>query len=283
LRKGLRVANQARAQIRQPPGSQARVTLSVVDTQGTILGIARNRDAPVFGIDVSLQKARAAAFFSDPNAAASLSGAGLARYVTAAQNLVDPPHRGVLFTDGTAFSNRAIGNLARPFFPDGDVFSGLTGPLSRPSRDDGIFSVGVNEWSPFNVGLQLDLVAADVFAGLGLDPANPPPITDCTGSKPSIAGRLRNGIQIFPGSVPIYKAGALVGALGVSGDGVDQDDMVAFLGVHNASLKLGGTITNAPPGIRADNVTAIGLGLRYVQCPVAPFINSDEQTPCGGK
>jgi hypothetical protein len=46
---------------------------------------------------------------------------------------------------------------------------------------------------------------------------------------------------------------------------------------------LGGTITNAPVGIRADNVTAIGLGLRYVQCPVAPFINSDEQTPCGGK
>jgi uncharacterized protein GlcG (DUF336 family) len=283
LRQGLRVANQARAQIRQPPGSQARVTLSVVDTNGMVLGIARNRDAPVFGIDVSLQKARAAAFFSSPDAAASLSGAGLARYATAAQGLVDPPHRGVLFTDGTAFSNRAIGNLARPFFPDGDIFSGLTGPLSRPATDNGVFAVGINEWSPFNVGLQLDLVAADVFAGLGLDPANPPPITDCTGSKPSIAGRLKNGIQIFPGSVPIYKAGVLVGALGISGDGVDQDDMVAFLGVHRASLKLGGTITNAPVGIRADNVIAIGLGLRYVQCPVAPFINSDEQTPCGGK
>lgn len=279
LRKSLRVANQARAQIRQPPGSQVRVTLSVVDTQGTILGIARNRDAPVFGIDVSLQKARAAAFFSSPDAAASLIGAGLARYVTAAQGLVDPPHRGVLFTDGTAFSNRAIGNLARPFFPDGDIFSGLTGPLSRPSRDDGVFSVGINEWSPFNVGLQLDLVLpdiADVILGGQTR-------TDCTMSKPSIAGRLKNGIQIFPGSVPIYKAGVLVGALGISGDGVDQDDMVAFLGVHRASLKLGGTITNAPVGIRADNVTAIGLGLRYVQCPVAPFINSDEQTPCGGK
>jgi uncharacterized protein GlcG (DUF336 family) len=275
LRKGLRVANRARAQIRQPLGSHARVTLSVVDTQGTILGIARNRDAPVFGVDVSLQKARAAAFFSDPNAAASLSGAGLARYVTAAQGLVNPPHRGVLFTDGTAFSNRAIGNLARPFFPDGDVFSGLTGPLSRPSRDDGVFSVGVNEWSPFNVGLQLDLVLPGLAAFLNNETR-----TDCTSIAP---GRLANGIQIFPGSVPIYKAGALVGALGISGDGVDQDDMVAFLGVHNASLKLGGTITNAPPGIRADNVTAIGLGLRYVQCPVAPFIDSDEQTPCGGK
>jgi uncharacterized protein GlcG (DUF336 family) len=285
LRQGLRVANQARAQIRQPPGSQARVTLSVVDTNGMVLGIARNRDAPVFGIDVSLQKARAAAFFSSPDAAASLSGAGLARYATAAQGLVDPPHRGVLFTDGTAFSNRAIGNLARPFFPDGDIFSGLTGPLSRPATDNGVFAVGINEWSPFNVGLQLDLVALDVLASLGLVPDRPPPVTDCsTSNAPSIAlGRLANGIQIFPGSVPIYKAGVLVGALGISGDGVDQDDMVAFLGVHRASLKLGGTITNAPAGIRADNVTAIGLGLRYVQCPVAPFIDSDEQTPCGGK
>lgn len=276
LRKGLRVANQARAQIRQPPGSQARVTLSMVDTQGTILGIARNRDAPVFGIDVSLQKARAAAFFSSPDAAASLSGAGLARYVTAAQNLVDPPHRGVLFTDGTAFSNRAIGNLARPFFPDGDIFSGFTGPLSRPSRDDGVFAVGVNEWSPFNVGLQLDLVLPGIAAVL----INNEMLTNCTSIAP---GRLDNGIQIFPGSVPIYKSGVLVGALGISGDGVDQDDMVAFLGVHRASLKLGGTITHAPASIRADNVTVIGLGLRYVQCPVAPFINSDEQTPCGGK
>jgi Haem-degrading len=209
----------------------------------------------------------------------------LRAYVRAAQGLVDPPHVGILFMDGTAFSNRAIGNLARPFFPDGDIFSGLTGPLSKPATDDGVFAVGINEWSPFNVGLQLDLVALDVLASLGLVPDRPPPVTDCsTSNAPSIApGRLANGIQIFPGSVPIYKAGVLVGALGISGDGVDQDDMVAFLGVHRASLKLCGTITNAPAGIRADKVTAIGLGLRYVQCPVAPFIDSDEQTPCGGK
>jgi hypothetical protein len=28
----------------------------------------------------------------------------------------------------------------------------------------------------------------------------------------------------FPGSTPLYKNGVLVGGLGVSGDGVDQDD-----------------------------------------------------------
>ena len=62
-------------------------------------------------------------------------------------------------------------------------------------------------------------------------------MTDCvspSASFPIAPGRLANGIQIFPGSVPIYKSGVLVGALGISGDGVDQDDMVAFLGVNNA-------------------------------------------------
>jgi len=282
LRNGVHVANRARAQIRQPLGSQARVTLSVVDVNGTILGIARTRDAPIFGIDVSLQKARQAAFFSNPNAAASLSAANptLATYVARAQSLVDPPHNGVLFMDGTAFSARALGNLARPFFPDGDIFSGLVGPLSKPATYDGVFTAGINEWSPVNIGLQLDLVATDVFASLGTAPVTDCSISNAAGIAP---GRLANGIQIFPGSVPLYKGGVLVGALGVSGDGVDQDDMVAFLGAHNASAELGGTVTNAPPGIRADNVTGFGLGLRYVQCPVAPFIDSDEQAPCDNK
>ena len=72
LQSALEVANRARAQIRRPLGSQARVTISVVDSQGEILGIARTRDAPVFGIDVSLQKARTAAFFSSSTAAAFL-------------------------------------------------------------------------------------------------------------------------------------------------------------------------------------------------------------------
>ena len=107
-------------------------------------------------------------------------------------------------------------------------------------------------------------------------------------SFPIAPGRLANGIQIFPGSVPIYKSGVLVGALGISGDGVDQDDMVAFLGVNNASVALRGRIKNAPKGQRADRVRITqggsqALRLRYVQCPVAPFIGSDVQTPCKGK
>lgn len=41
---------------------------------------------------------------------------------------------------------------------------------------------------------------------------------------------FRNGIITFPGGVPLYKDGALVGGIGVSGDGVDQDEEVAFAG-----------------------------------------------------
>ncbi|MGH8565409.1 MAG: heme-binding protein [Gammaproteobacteria bacterium] len=296
LREGIEVANSARAQIRQPNGSQTRVTLSVVDANGAILGVARTRDAPVFGIDVSLQKARTAAFFSSPDAAASLRGASpvLAGYVRDIQAFVDPPLGSRVFEDGVAYSARAIGNIARPFFPDG-IESGPTGPLSKPAVSSGprrgFFQRGVNEWSPFNVGIQLDLVAGGVFAGLGLDPTRPPPVTDCvspSASFPIAPGRLANGIQIFPGSVPIFKRGVLVGALGLSGDGVDQDDMVSFLGVNNASVVLRGRIKNAPRGRRADRVRITQGGsqtlrLRYVQCPVAPFIGSDVQTPCKGK
>lgn len=41
---------------------------------------------------------------------------------------------------------------------------------------------------------------------------------------------FRNGIITFPGGVPLYKNGVLVGGVGVSGDGVDQDESVAFAG-----------------------------------------------------
>lgn len=44
------------------------------------------------------------------------------------------------------------------------------------------------------------------------------------------SGPVRNGITVFPGGVPLYKNGVLVGGIGVSGDGVEQDDRVAFAG-----------------------------------------------------
>jgi uncharacterized protein GlcG (DUF336 family) len=48
-------------------------------------------------------------------------------------------------------------------------------------------------------------------------------------NKPGITGNAntRNGLITFPGGVPLYKGGVLVGGVGVSGDGVDQDEQVA--------------------------------------------------------
>ena len=44
------------------------------------------------------------------------------------------------------------------------------------------------------------------------------------------SGPLRDGITIFPGGFPLYKNGKLVGGIGISGDGVDQDDIIGFAG-----------------------------------------------------
>jgi uncharacterized protein GlcG (DUF336 family) len=286
LASALAVANRARAQIRRPLGTPARVSVSVVDSFGAVLGIARTRDAPVFGIDVSLQKARVAAFLSNDVAAADLGAtpdaaylgggtASIADYVGDLQAFLGLP---AALTDGaTAFSARATGNLARPYYPDGLV-SSPPGPLSKP----------VAEWSPFSTGLQLDLVNNAIgqhvvfqATGGGSDTAS----GTCTALPATANGsnRLRNGIQIFPGGVPIYRGTTLVGAIGVSGDGVDQDDMVAFLGLHEGAAVLGTGLSNAPVAMRADTLVPQGARLRYVQCPQAPYYASSEQNVCGGK
>jgi hypothetical protein len=97
------------------------------------------------------------------------------------------------------------------------------------------------------------------------------------------SNRIGNGIQIFPGGVPIWRNGTLIGAIGVSGDGVDQDDMVAFLGLHEGALALGANLGNAPAALRADTLAPQGVRLRYVQCPQAPYYASDAQNVCEGK
>lgn len=312
LREALKIANRARAQIRQPFGTQARVSVSVVDSTGQVLALARTRDAPVFGLDVSLQKARSAAFFSNANAAAGLGSLPAATYF--AGNLSPPNFQltrvgtgpiaatvqrtrdflglSTALGDGAiAFSDRGIGNLARPYYPDG-IIGNAAGPFSNE----------FDSWSPFDVGLQLDLsynqIALHVayylnqlglalfLDGQPLAPAptaaNPEPLPDIGFNCTGLPG-LANGIQIFPGAVPIYRGDRLVGAIGVSGDGVDQDDMVSFLGLHNASQLLNGAIGNAPASRRTDQLVPRGARLRYVQCPQAPFIDSNEQNVCEGK
>jgi hypothetical protein len=94
---------------------------------------------------------------------------------------------------------------------------------------------------------------------------------------------LANGAQIFAGSVPIYRDGVLIGGLGVSGDGIDQDDMISSLGLRRAGLKLRNGLGHAPEAIRSDQIVPVGgdgSRLRYVSCPFTPFIDSNIQNAC---
>ena len=313
LANAIDVANRARAQIRQPDGSKVAVTVSVVDSSGNILGMARTRDAPVFGADVSLQKARTAAFMSGTGRAISPASVlrglpaprylgraplppnpatipvltspapTIAAYVAATQTFLGQANLLEAAGANVAFSDRAVGNIARPNYPDGPE-NGPLGPLSKP---DG-------QWSVFSVGLQTDLIYNAVINHVAFVLGVVPDVgTTCAGStglpdgfaqqNPSTA--LANGLQIFPGAVPVYRGTVLIGAVGISGDGVDQDDMVAFLGAHNAGAAAGSVFGNAPVAARSDRVDLPRdrVRMRYVNCPQAPFNNSSDDDVCDGK
>jgi len=107
--------------------------------------------------------------------------------------------------DQHAFSTRAIGFMSQAFFPPG-IQSQQAGPLF-PLQND------LNE-GPSTL--------ANPLAPVTLEPQ--------LSSKPY--GGLADGITIFPGGVPLYKNGHLVGAVGVSGDGVDQDDLISSTGAN---------------------------------------------------
>jgi uncharacterized protein GlcG (DUF336 family) len=121
----------------------------------------------------------------------------------------------------TAVTNRTIGFGAEPFYPPG-----------------------------------IDGAAAGPFYNLFLsDVANP-----CTqGSQAANANQ--SGIVFFPGSLPLYKGDVLVGGLGVSGDGVDQDDYVTAAGAKGFE---------AAEAIRADQVVVDGVRLPYLKFPRNP-------------
>lgn len=278
----LNVAYQTRAAIRVPTNTFAQVTATIVDLDGNIIAQARTPDAPVFGADVSRQKARTALFFSRTDAAAKISAitamasntsGTFAQYITDSQQFIEPR----VFADGIAWSEVSIGDIARPFYPDG-IDGNPNGPLSLP----------INRWSVFSTGLQLDLVKQD-FVNALTNPTAPSPL-GCANSNgqglPATASggktQLANGAQIFSGGAPLYRGSTLVGAIGVSGDGIQQDSLVSFIGLQNFSEPSAGVtpIANAPLSIRSDLLAPGGVNLRYVNCPAAPYINSNVQNPC---
>ena len=137
---------------------------------------------------------------------------------------------------GTAVTNRTISFGAQPLFPPGIDGSG----------DGPFFQLYLN------------------------DTANP-----CTqGSDPGASNTNNmSGVVFFPGSLPLYRNGALVGGLGVSGDGVDQDDFVTA-GAINAACGMGGPCGvpdfQAAASIRADQVVIQNVRLPYQKFPRNP-------------
>jgi len=105
----------------------------------------------------------------------------------------------------------------------------------------------------------------------GIDGSNPGPFFNlytrdtanpCTqGFQGGAPNDKKSGIVFFPGSAGLYKNGVLVGGLGVSGDGVDQDDFVTSGGTKGFE---------APTTIRADQIMIDGVRLPYFKFPRNP-------------
>ena len=150
------VQRAARAQLRYPLDNRAQNTIVVVDTNGEILGLVRAPDALVDAIDAVPQKARTTVFFSSQYAAPDLLAnptPGVPQFVPAVRAFLNDP---AALTGQTAFSLRAVGNLARPWFPDGEL-GRPPGPLSIPFERFNIFSTG----------LQSRLITDDILQHVG--------------------------------------------------------------------------------------------------------------------
>lgn len=227
--QGIDEANRVRAAIRLPLGSRTQMVFAVADRDGDVLGLYRMEDATVFSIDVAVAKARNAAYYAD---AADLQAA----------DQVDDNDDGISDLPlGAALTARTFRFLAEPRFP-----AGIDGTLA------GDFSIlrdpGINPLTAENVGAPLP--ASAYTSVLGFDAFHVGRNFRDTSSPVS----RQNGVVFFPGSAPLYEGSLLVGGLGVSGDGVDQDDVVTFIA---------STGFETPDALRADQFFVRGTRLPY--------------------
>jgi uncharacterized protein GlcG (DUF336 family) len=278
-----------RAQIRNPLGTPLAVTVAVVDTNGTVVGLATIPDAPNFGVDVSLQKARSVILLSSPygdsalrSKAANTSPAPgvlpapqIAKFSLAAEAFFGRK----VFSGAYAWSDRAIGNIHRDTYPDG-IDTTPAGPLSLPQSVSTVFSNGLQ------LNLLLDNIGEHLLFVGGVTATDTAPFCTALPAPPgSPSGHpvISNGLQVFPGAFGVYRGNTLVGAIGISGDGVDQDDMTAFLGVYNGGKQIKTGIGEAPFNMRASVLNTRGAAPHYANCPYAPYLGSNSQNLCIGK
>jgi uncharacterized protein GlcG (DUF336 family) len=230
VEQALQQAARTRSAVRKPLNSPARVTVAVVDLDGTVLALFRAEDAPLYGLDAAAQSARTAAFFSGAAAQDELRRAGMAQFLREAP------------LDGSvAYSSRAIGFLSQPFLPPG-IADTDAGPFSVPAPP---------VWSPFHTGLQAELLCEALSSTAG-----GAAVRACTR-----AAGLGNGIALAPGGVPLFKNGRLAGAVGVSGDGADQDDLIAAAAAAGFEV---------PAERRSDRLIVRGVRVPWLKFPRHP-------------
>jgi uncharacterized protein GlcG (DUF336 family) len=140
-----------------------------------------------------------------------------------------------------ATSTRCVGFLAQGFYPPG-----------IDGNNPGPFFTEQDKLSGFS-GTEPNVT----FTAMAATPT-PPGIFP---TRDGIRLDLPNGITIFPGGFPLYRDGVLIGAIGISGDGVDQDDIVGASGTHDFL---------APMPIRSDEFFFRGARLPYAKFPRDP-------------
>ncbi|QDT36410.1 matrixin family metalloprotease [Stratiformator vulcanicus] len=229
------------------PGVRTRMVIAVTDTSGEVLGLFRMKDATVFSIDVAVAKARNTSYYADPNA-------------------LQPIDQINGVPAGTAFTNRTFRFVSEPRFPDG-IDGTPAGPFSIMNNPS------INPRTGENLGAP---AAASTFTSvLGFDAFNPQTNFRDPGDPGVVAGSVpavgttnkanQNGIVFFPGSTPLYENGNnLIGGYGISGDGVDQDDVVTFLGARNF-------LPDGQQVLFADQTFVRGVRLPYVKFLRNPF------------
>ena len=206
--KSVAAALRTRAMIRLPINQPARMTIGVSDEAGEVLALFRMPDGTVFSSDVAMTKARNAYYFSTREGYEVLRGIVESNPYARYRWEPDPPAG-----RGWAVTARTLSFGGQPIFPPG-------------------------------IDLQNGPVPGPFFPLFVYDSKNP-----CTeGPGPSRGGSRaflnQSGIVWFPGSTPLYRGDRVVGGLGVSGDGVEQDDYVSLLG---------GQGFQPPNSLRVDN------------------------------
>ena len=141
-----------------------------------------------------------------------------------------------------AYSTRTVGFMAQSLYPPGIA-----------GTQPGLF-IGMQE--------RFSLFPAPFPASPAAPVTNPLDGVVAT-NNPVIDPNLPNGITIFPGGFPLYRNGVLIGAIGVSGDGIDQDDLIATSGCANFL---------APYAIRGDQFFYRNARLPYAKFPRNPAL-----------